>query len=211
MSPQALRRRFDAIECGLPWDPFRKGLLSAPQEEWYLSQLEEMEKDEIPIVVLGYSLGENIATVSSLIPKVETHLANGGVLFIDGLYLLNDDRGEQDWKGIVNIARDLKDMAQTYRLPIITTSQARMEGKNYIPNMENIAYGKYIAQYADAIFSISETPRDREAQMLWLHLIAQREGDVGQCLLNANFNTMDFSQKNINTVDNYVEIGMGAS
>ena len=201
MHPEAIRKRFDAIHCKLPYDSLRRGQLDPKQESVYFDYLEKVKDDDIPFVVLGYSLDDTSATVSSLVPKVERYLSDGGILFVDGLYLMDDDRGETDWRGIVNIAKDLKNLAQKYSIPVITSSQAKIEGKSYIPNMENIAYGKYIAQYVDALLSIAQDAQAKVAEMLYIFLLAQREGDVGNWVINFQFNPfIDFSEKKISRV-----------
>jgi replicative DNA helicase len=196
MRPEAIQHRFDAIECQLPYDSLRKGLLTKEQEKKYFDYLQKIQEDPIPYIVLGYSLHEGGATVSSIIPKVERHLLEGGALFVDGIYLMEDDRGENDWRSIVNIAKDLKNLAQTYKIPVITTTQAQIQGKSYVPNMENIAYGKYLAQFVDALLSISQDPEAKIEEAAYIHLLAQREGDVGTFKVGFQFNPYcDFSQR----------------
>lgn len=198
MRPEAIQQRFDAIECGLPYDNLRRGLLTPDQEKRYFEYIDQIREDPIPYIVLGYSLESSGASVSSIIPKVERYLMDGGLLCVDGIYLMEDDRGGKDWQQIVNITKDLKNLAQNYKIPILATSQAQIQGKGYIPNMENIAYGKYMAQYVDALLSISRDPQARIADMSWMHLIAQREGDIGTFAVNAQFEPYsDFSQKHI--------------
>lgn len=201
MSPAQMRKRFDAIHCGLPYSLLRKGLLSKSQEEKYFQYLDEIKNDDVPFIFLGYSLTDSASpTVSSIIPKVERYLSDGGMLFIDGLYMLDDDSGEKDWRGVTNIARDIKGMSQRYPISTFVTTQAQIQGKGYIPDMENIAYAKYIAQYVDGLLSTSRSPEDRMADMAWIHMIAQREGDVGEFPINFAFDPIDFSQKQIRTI-----------
>ena len=198
MRPEAIQQRFDAIECGLPYDELRRGLLTPAQEQKYFDYIDQIKEDPVPYVILGYSLESSGASVSSIVPKVERYLMNGGLLCVDGIYLMEDDRGGRDWQEIVNITKDLKNLAQQYKIPILATSQAQIQGKGYVPNMENIAYGKYMAQYVDALLSISRDPQAKIADMSWMHLIAQREGDVGVFAVNAQFEPYcDFSQKHI--------------
>lgn len=205
MHPEAIRKRFDAMHCQLPYNDLRKGLLSPHQEAQYFQYLEDIKNDDIPFVVLGYSLEDGGATVSSIIPKVERYLGDGGMLFVDGIYLMEDDRGESDWRGIVNIAKDLKNLGQQYNIPVSATSQATIDGKGDIPNMENIAYGKYIAQFVDVLGSYSRSPEDRIADMAWVHILAQREGDIGSFAINFEFDPLNFEQKLSKTVESDYE------
>jgi replicative DNA helicase len=206
MRPQAIEKRFDAIACKLPYNSFRRGLLSSAEEKRYEEYLNSLKTNVNPFVILGYSMEEKAASVSSLIPKIEKYLIDGGALFVDGLYLMEDDFGETDWRGLTNIARDLKNLAQTYKIPIIATTQAKIEGKGTAPGMENIAYAKYIAQYVDALMSIQQDEKMKLASMARIFLVAQREGDVGYFPINFQFDPfVDFSQKATATIYNESE------
>lgn len=201
MRPEAIRLRFDAINCKLPYDDLRRGLLTPPLEEKYFQYLEEIEKDEVPFIVLGYSLESSGASVSSIVPKVERHLMDGGLLCVDGIYLMEDDRGGKDWQQVVNITRDLKNLGQQYSIPILATSQAQVQGKGYRPDYNNIAYAKYMGQYVDAMCSISRSQEERDAGIAKINLILQREGDLCDFTINAQFSPYcDFSQKHVETV-----------
>lgn len=202
MTPQAIRQRFDALECRLSYDALRRGMLSPYHEEMYQAKLAEIAEDSVPFIILGYSLESDTSTVSSLIPKVERYLSDGGVLFVDGLYLMDDDRGDEDWKRVVNIARDLKLLALQYKIPVVATTQAQIqENKSYVPDISNIAYGKYIAQYVDALLSQSQNPQQKIAEIMYINILAQREGDVGSFPINFCFDPLDFSQKEVTILD----------
>jgi replicative DNA helicase len=198
MRPKAIHKRFDAIASKVPYSAFRRGMLTKDEEERYKGYLKKVEDKENnpPFVVMGYSMEEKSATVSSLIPKVEKHLMDGGALFVDGLYLMEDDQGETDWKGLVNIGRDLKNLGQNYNIPVIASTQAKIEGKGYIPQMENIAYARYLAQYVDALLSIAMDKKDKISRLANIFLLAQREGDIGNFPINFQFEPyIDFSQR----------------
>jgi hypothetical protein len=116
-----------------------------------------------------------------------------------------DDKGETDWKGIVNVATDLKILAQTYNIPVIVTTQQSMEDKSDIPRLENAAYGKYIVQYADLILAGSRSDIDRQAGRGSIYILGQREGDIGSFPINMRFDPIDFSQCYDKTVDDFSE------
>lgn len=199
MKPEIIRKRVEAIHCRLPYDALRKGRLSEQQEKWYFQQLEELHNNDVPFVIMGYSLDDDGAGVSSLVPKVDRYLSDGGVLFVDGLYLMDDDRGAEDWRAIVNIGKDLKSLGMNYNIPVVGSTQAQIQGKNYVPNMENIAYGKYLVQYVDALLSIAWSEQNRVNDEAQVHLLAQRDGDVGMFMINFGFNPLNFTQKAMRT------------
>jgi replicative DNA helicase len=198
MGVKAIRRRCRAIALKIPYDSLRRGILTKDQKERYYRYIEEVEKNPelAPFVVLGHDLTDGTSGVSSIIPKIERYLTNGGVLFIDGIYLIPDDRGEKDWKAITNVAMDLKILAQRYRIPIITTTQYSMQSKADRPHLEGAAYGKYVVQYADLILALSRDDVDIEADRGKIHVLGQREGDTGEFSINMKFDPIDFSQRN---------------
>lgn len=199
MGPLAIQWRFDAIECKLPYEPLRHGALSTLQKEEYYRRITEIEKETIRgdraiYGIKGFDLTDGSSGVSSMIPHIEQYLSNGGVLFVDGMYLIPDDKGEGEWRGIVNVATDLKILAQTYNIPVIVTTQQSMEDKSDIPRLENAAYGKYIVQYADAIMAIGRSDIDRKSNRGNIYILGQREGDIGNFPINMRFSPIDFSQ-----------------
>jgi hypothetical protein len=199
MGPVAIHWRFDAIHCRLPYDSLRKGQLTLDQKKYYYKKLEEIKEKKnsgewAEYFVKGFDLTDGSSGVSSFIPAVEQYLSNGGVLFVDGMYLIPDDRGEKDWRGIVNVATDLKILAQTYNIPVIVTTQQSMEDKSDIPQLENAAYGKYIVQYADLIIAGGRSAIEREASRGNIYVLGHREGDVGHFPINMRFDPVDFSQ-----------------
>lgn len=205
---RTIQQRFDAIDCNLPYDALRRGLLSPQQKKIYFNRIKEIEErtkngELAPYAIKGFDLTDGTSGVSSIIPYVEQYLHSSGVLFIDGMYLMPDDRGESDWRGMVNIAMDLKILAQTYNIPIVVTTQQNMTDKSDKPSLENAAYGRYIVQYADLVMGIGRTDVDRKANRGTAYILGYREGDVGEFVINMKFNPMDFSQHPIQVIPDY--------
>lgn len=199
MTPKAIQDRINAILSKLPYRELKRGLLSAEQQKAYFKFLEKQEEDmkegRLPeFRIHGYDLADGTAGVSSLTPMVERYLLDGGILFVDGLYLLPDDKGEKDWKAIVNISSDLKNLALSYNIPIIATTQHNMEDKSDIPRFDGAAYGKYLIQFVDSFLGIGRNDSDRELHTGRLYMLGQREGETGNFPINMKFNPIDFSQ-----------------
>jgi len=207
MGRNAIWTRIETIECKLPYKALKRGFLTEEQQARYFQYKRDLEKDtEMPeFIVHDVDLSDSRAGVSSLVPLVERYLLNGGALFVDGLYLLPDDRGETDWKAMVNIAADLKSLALGYNIPIITTTQHNLDDKSNVPHIEGAAYGKYIVQFADVILGIGISETDKAMHRGGIYILGQREGDIGNFIINMNFDPIDFSQQMIKTVDMYNE------
>jgi len=171
----------------------------------YKKQEQERKEEQPEFTILGYDLSDSSGGVSSIVPKVERYLLGGGVLFVDGVYLLPDDRGEKDWKAIVNVSMDLKNLAQTYNIPVIATTQHNMEDKSDKPRMDGTAYGKYLVQYVDGLIGIGRSEQDRNLGVGRVYQLAQREGDLGDFMINMKFTPIDFSQVFEKKVEEEVE------
>ena len=210
MGNDAIGMRNLAIDLGYSFDSIRRGELTAEQQIRFNNRLDEIQEkmqsgEYARLGIHGFDLLDGTSGVSAIIPKVEEYLGDGGVLFVDGMYLIPDDRGEVDWRGIVNVATDLKILAQTYDIPVIVTTQQSMEDKSDIPRLENAAYGKYIVQYADLILAIGRSDIDRKSNIGHIYTLGQREGDIGEFTINMKFDPIDFSQCNEKFVDDYDE------
>lgn len=210
MGNDAIGMRFLAIDLGFSFDAIRRGQLEADQQLRYNNRVDEIQEkmksgEYSRLGIHGFDLLDGTSGVSAIIPKVEEYLSDGGVLFVDGMYLIPDDSGEVDWRGIVNVSRDLKVLAQTYNIPVIVTTQQSMEDKSDIPRLENAAYGKYIVQYADLIVGGGRSDIDRKSDLGHIYILGQREGDLGEFTINMKFNPIDFSQCNDKFVDDDYE------
>lgn len=199
MGTNSILARLHALECGFEYESVRKGKLTKEQQEKYFSYLINLKKEEDEgrpkFHVFGYELSDGVSGVSSLVPKVERHLLDGGALFVDGMYLMPDDRGEKDWKAIVNVSMDLKNLSLSYnKFPVIATTQHNMEDKSDVPRMDGTAYGKYIVQYVDALLGIGRSQQDRDLDRGRVYVLAQREGDLASFPINMKFNPLDFSE-----------------
>jgi replicative DNA helicase len=210
MGDDAIGMRFLSIDLGYSFDDIRRGQLLPDQRMKFDNRVDEIQAkmnsgEYAKMAIHGFDLLDGSSGVSSIIPRVEQYLGDGGCLFVDGMYLIPDDKGEADWKGIVNVATDLKILAQTYDIPVIVTTQQSMEDKSDVPRLENAAYGKYIVQYADLILAIGRSDIDRKANRGNVYALGQREGDIGSFTINMKFDPIDFTQCYDKTVDDFSE------
>jgi hypothetical protein len=72
------------------------------------------------------------------------------ICFVDGLYLLNDDRGSKktaDWQRVMHISRDVRQMILETRVPVVATMQAnRAAAKNNAAELDEIAFADAVGQ-----------------------------------------------------------------
>lgn len=192
MSEEVMQDRYDAMLFSLTYGAinyshFKSGRLSKEVEEDYFEFLRDTVPKLTPLII---STATGVTNVRATIEKYEPD-----IVFIDGVYLMEDDReAKDDWKRVTNITRDLKKLAKDMKLPIIINTQAdKNTSKKTGPELGDISFAQSIGQDSDNVLTMY-----RDAQMLLdgemcLKLLKQREGILGRVFMNWNFDTMDFS------------------
>ena len=75
---------------------------------------------------------------------------NPDIVFIDGVYLMEDDQNARDdWLRVAHITRDLKKLAKRVNKPIVINTQLDEKKSNTkaAPNLSDIKYSQAIAQH----------------------------------------------------------------
>lgn len=113
------------------------------------------------------------------------------IVFIDGLYLMGDDRqrGRRDsgWKTITNITQDVKLLCSDQNIPFFATTQANREGaKKQAHNVggddyTDIGGSMSFIQDADVVFRLHKIAN---ANKVLVTLPAVREADVNAFTIN---------------------------
>jgi hypothetical protein len=90
------------------------------------------------------------------------------IVFVDGMYLMKDDRTNSrnvDWKNITNISQDLKLTAQDFDIPLVGVTQAnRSADKSTGEDLTELAYADALGQDADAVFRGRDKQRSTRTQ-----------------------------------------------
>ena len=143
-------QRMDSIKYKLPYNDFIHGTLSGKKEIAYHKGLEKLSASKSVIQIL-----ENVTTIDALSAKVL--LYQPAIVFLDGSYLLESSYKGDDWKKILYITRNLKQIAKDTGVPIINTTQLkRASGKSKkgsFDAQDDFAYGNSYVQDSDAAFT----------------------------------------------------------
>jgi len=116
-------------------------------------------------------------------------------VFVDGMYLMKDDRTKSrsvDWKNITHISQDLKITSQDFDIPIIGITQAnRAADKSKGEDLTELAYADALGQDADAVFRVSRVVRvdentKQKRTELFLKAPGLREGEFDGIVLEAH-------------------------
>ena len=220
MSPKLVAQRAATLFCEVDYKAYKNGTLQPHMKDRVFQMLEEMIDDEKAegqygrnqpyfkiISDTGGSGGGG--GVSWLHAKVKE--AKPDIVFVDGIYLMKDDRSSSrsaDWKNITHISQDLKRMAQDEDIPVFGITQAnRGSEKEKEQQLSGIGYSDAIAQDADAAFHIAKRDHidpttKRSITELYLTAPGLREGQFNGIVLNGVPAT-DFSFKRVLTGEDF--------
>jgi len=220
MSPKLVAQRAAALFCEVDYKAFKNGTLQPHMKQRVFTMLQEMIDDEKSEGQYGHNQpyfkiisdsggGSGGGGVSWLHAKVKE--AKPDIVFVDGMYLMKDDRSASraaDWKNITHISQDLKRLAQDEDIPLFGITQAnRGSEKEKEQQLSGIGYSDAFAQDADAAFHIEKKERidptsKRSITELFLTAPGLREGQFNGIVLNAVPAT-DFSFNRIITKDDF--------
>lgn len=166
MTADNIFKRVGACLQRLPYQEFRTGRLT-DEERARLAQLLDLARDvrryAKDMVCLDGKDTDNGDTIEWLTAKVKRYQPD--IVFIDGLYLMSDNRGGKGQKDnfrVQNISRAARQMVLDTGVPLVATMQAtRSAATHKGANLDEIAYSDAIAQdVTAAIRVINEDPKE---------------------------------------------------
>lgn len=175
-------RRLDALKFNLSYEELRKGDLNSSEEQrWHIELQRQSQQQLNPFHLLEESGG-----VMALASKIDKY--KGGILFIDGAYMIPDDRSRNqnapEWQRITNVMRDLKRLAKQKNIPIVVSLQFSKEASNTNGNASNIALGD-VAKEADCILGLFRSEDQKNSERATIKILKNREGtEMGQIELD---------------------------
>jgi hypothetical protein len=154
MTPDNMLLRTSAFIGQLPYRETRLGKL-LPEDRATLMNLSYVIQERAvatagrnELIVLSGRDSDGHDGVVWLQSKVQQYKPD--VVFVDGLYLMNDDRGSKktaDWQRVMHISRDVRQMILETRVPVIATMQAnRAAAKNNAAELDEIAFADAVGQ-----------------------------------------------------------------
>ena len=147
-----------------------------------------------------FVLSEDVSsttTVSGIIAKVQQYKPR--VLFIDGVYLMDDETGEPKGssQAITNITRSLKRVAQLFQISIVISTQtlySKMRGQTI--KASSIGYSSSFGQDSDAVIATEiRDGLDGAPDEHFLKILLSRSGPMGvETRINFDWETSQFSE-----------------
>lgn len=205
MSKKLVARRVAAAICRVDYNAFKNGRLQPNVKYNVFEVLKDLMEDENSVGNFGYrqpyfkiitdSGGSSSrgGGVSWLQAKIREN--DPDIVFIDGMYLMKDDRKNirsVDWKNIANISQDLKLTANDFNIPVFGVTQAnRASEKSLGDDLTELAYADALGQDADAVLRASRKVRiDEQTKQkiteVYITAPGLREGVFEGIVLNAH-------------------------
>ena len=189
MDDEIMRDRYEAVLFSLTrgdlnYGKFKSGSLSPELEEEFFDFLDNDLPNFAPLTILP--------ATGVMGARASIELLKPDVVFIDGLYMMDDDRGaKEDWAKVTNISRDLKKLSKTMSIPIVSNTQTDLNSKG---GMSGVKYAQALIHDADTVIELWRDEvliNDRE--MEW-RVIKNREGVPAKIITNWDFRTMNFDE-----------------
>lgn len=198
MPPMQIAQRVAATICGVDYRAFKNGTLDPSLLQYVQAVLKELIQDELaagkhghqPCFIITSDRSHNGGGVAWLQAKIRE--VDPDIVFVDGMYLMKDDRTNQrtvDWKNIAHISQDLKMTSQEFDIPVVGITQAsRKSDSTKSDEMTDISYADALAQDTDAVFRIKKVvKKDEEGHKkteLLLFAPGLREGVLDGIVIN---------------------------
>lgn len=192
MSPLLVCQRTAAMFASVEYDAFKSGKLQPSLQQHTFSILKDLMEDETlhgahggaqPCFSITSSRSAGgragVSWLRSKVTEVKPH-----ILFVDGMYLMSDDRSKQrtiDHKSIGQISQDLKLLAQEFDIPVVAVTQANRGAQGSVgEDLTELSFSDSLGQDADAVYRISKQPRLDDNNLLhdelWITAPGLREG-----------------------------------
>jgi replicative DNA helicase len=191
--------RVAACMCGIDYRSLIAGKLDPNTLAYFQAVLQGLMHDEInagkhghqPSFIITADRSANGGGVTWLQAKIKE--VKPDIVFVDGVYLMRDDRTSQrtaDWKNLVHVSQDLRQAALAENIPIVAITQANRKSDS-VAGSDNVdmAYSDALNQDADAIWKTKHIMRRDEQTGLKhseIHLYSSklREGVLEGVVLN---------------------------
>jgi KaiC/GvpD/RAD55 family RecA-like ATPase len=197
-------RRFLSLAANINIDRFRDGILTVAENERLIKTIDEFKQKKN----MFYIVDDPTCTAESVVAKYkDLSLKNKkDLIIIDYLGIMKAKKAsDQKWETLGQISLDLRHIARTYNIPVLTAQQVRTEAirntKSTIYNMTDLANSALVFHHADTILSIKT--KDPVAAMQGLSVIdlaaatvKVRDGNKCQFDITAQFANMRMEEIN---------------
>lgn len=184
MSTTQIMLRMHAILARVSYSRLKMGKLTKEEQEVYFKFLDKwkcLKESPITVDLVTEGLTNIISSITKYSPEV---------VCIDGISLMMDDEGDNDWKAFYNTVGNIKQVCLQKKIPCFMSLQLKEE----TASLKNVALAKGISQHFDNIFGLEQTPEMYKEKELTLISLKLRDAEkVGKFIINWDFTNMDWS------------------
>ena len=150
-------RRFISLAANINIDRFRDGILTADENTRFVNTMNAFKQRQN----IFYIVDNPTCTADSIAAKYEEISAKHKVdlIIIDYLGIMRPKKSTgQKWEELGNIALDVRHIARTFKVPVLTAMQVKSEAvknsKNPVYNMTDIANSFMVIHHADTVLAL---------------------------------------------------------
>jgi len=167
-----IAQRVAAAMAGIDYRSFINGNLDPNILQYFQAVMQGLIQDEVsagkhghqPCFVITADKSAKGGGVSWLRAKIKE--VKPDLVFVDGVYLMSDDRSgsrQADWKNILHVSQDIRQIALNENLPVVAITQANKKSDQIRGNDDiDMAYTDAFNQDADAVFKLRHRMRRDE-------------------------------------------------
>lgn len=191
-------RRFISLAANINIDRFRDGILTAEENTRFLDTMQAFKQKEN----IFYIVDNPTCNADSIAAKYEEISVKHKIdlIIIDYLGIMRPKKSTgQKWEELGNIALDVRHLARTFKIPVLTAMQVKSEAvknsKNPVYNMTDIANSFMVIHHADTVLALKL--KDPVSAMQGLSIVEMtastpkvRDGQKCQFDITAMFSNM---------------------
>lgn len=187
--------RADALDVKLSYEKFRQGLITDAEDAKYKAYLAQIEANP-PAKWHWLHQARSISALSSKLDELKPK-----ILFIDGAYLMDDERGGRtEREQQRNLSRGFKRLAQRHKIPVIISIQMNRtadtkQSKSNTVTASSIYGSDAFAQDVDVLLGLTQTDDQRLNNLLQIDPLAVREAKAQPIVTSWNFDTMEAEEQ----------------
>lgn len=199
-------RRFLALAANINIDRFRDGILTADENTRFINTMSSFKQKQN----MFYIVDNPTCNADSIAAKFEELNTKNKIdlIIIDYLGIMRPKKSTgQKWEELGNIALEVRHLARTFKVPVITAMQVKSEAvknsKNPVYNMTDIANSFMVIHHADTVLALKL--KDPIAVMQGLSVVEMtastpkvRDGQKCQFDITAMFANMRMQEPNNN-------------
>lgn len=194
MGREALFRKWDTMSSHFQYDHLKKFQLSKEELSKWEQGIQSIQDSDGNVIVIDQLANCTVDKVYSEIIKHQPDL-----VAIDHLLLMKPPASlarNPQWEQLTYITQNLKNIAQSRQVPIISISQSN---STFTSGLDSVAGSKSIIRDSDILINLHKDDELELSDRMTLRLLKNRDGRIGDIQLYWDMETMTFEEYNTRT------------